>query len=75
MGRQPRAPQHGRFMSGGALPGGAAFFEENFDDGLSQIIEQYRNDDNIAEGEAPEELEDCVNDGALDCPVEIIHVE
>jgi ferredoxin len=49
-------------------------FEENLDDGFSQIVEQYRLDGNPAEGEVPEDM-DCVQDAAADCPVEIIHVE
>ena len=49
-------------------------FEEGPDDGLSQIVEQYRVDGDLAHGDVPEE-EDCVHDAAADCPVEIIHVE
>jgi len=51
------------------------FFEENLDDGFSQVVEEYRTGGNPAEGEAPAELEDCVRDAADGCPVEIIHVE
>ncbi|MBC7250242.1 MAG: ferredoxin [Anaerolineae bacterium] len=51
------------------------FFEENPDDGLSQVVEKYRIGDNPGEGEAPEALEDCVREAADDCPVEIIHLE
>jgi ferredoxin len=51
------------------------FFEENPDDGFSQIVEKYRAGDNPGEGRAPEELEDCVREAADDCPVEIIHIE
>ena len=50
------------------------FFEENPDDGFSQVIEQYRVGDAPGEGEAPRELEDCVTDAADGCPVEIIHI-
>lgn len=49
------------------------FFEENPDDGFSQIIEEYRVDDPGA-GKAPGELENCVADAADGCPVEIIHI-
>jgi ferredoxin len=49
-------------------------FEENLDDGLSQIVEQYRVDGNLAQGEVPE-TESCADDAAADCPVDIIHVE
>lgn len=51
------------------------FFEESPEDSLSQVVEEYRVGGDPAEGEAPEELEECVKEGALDCPVEIIHVE
>lgn len=50
-------------------------FEENPDDELSQVVEQYRINDDPAQGEVPEELEDCVRTAADGCPVEIIHVE
>ncbi|NLE75710.1 MAG: ferredoxin [Chloroflexi bacterium] len=50
------------------------FFEEG-DDGLCQVLEQYRTDDNVGEGVAPAELEDCVRSAAEGCPVEAIHVE
>lgn len=50
------------------------FFEENVDDGYSQVVEQYRTGGNIGQGEAPDDLEDCVQDAADGCPVEIIHV-
>ncbi len=49
------------------------FFEEGPDDGLSQVVEQYRTDANLGEGEAPDGL-DCVYQAAEDCPVEVIHV-
>jgi ferredoxin len=49
-------------------------FEENPDDGLSQVVEKYRIKDDPAQGGVPEELEGCVKDAAGDCPVEIIHV-
>jgi ferredoxin len=49
--------------------------EEGPDDGLSQIVEQYRVDDDPSRGEVPEELESCVQEAAANCPVEIIHVE
>jgi ferredoxin len=50
-------------------------FEESTDDGLSQVMEEYRTDDDEAQGEVPGELENCVQDAADNCPVEIIHVE
>jgi len=50
-------------------------FEESPDDGLSQIVEEYRDNGNIDQGEAPDSLSDCVNEAAEQCPVEIIHIE
>jgi ferredoxin len=50
-------------------------FEESPDDGLSQVVEQYRVDGDPARGEVPEELESCVQTAADNCPVEIIHIE
>ncbi len=51
------------------------FFEENFDDGMSQIVEKYRVGGDIAVGEAPQDLEDCVREAADECPVEIIYID
>ena len=50
-------------------------FEENDDDYLSQIVEEYRVDGDIAVGEVPDDLEECATSAAEGCPVEIIHVE
>jgi len=50
------------------------FFEENPDDEWSQVVEEYRLGDDPAEGEAPDEIEDCVVQAAEGCPVDIIHV-
>lgn len=49
------------------------FFEPG-DDGWSQVVEEYRVDDDLGEGAAPADLEDCVIDAADACPVAIIHV-
>ena len=51
------------------------FFEQNTNDDFSQIIERYRIGGNIAEGEAPHELEGLVREAADSCPVLIIHVK
>jgi len=51
-----------------------AFFEQNADDSFSQVIAQYRNAGNPAEGTAPEDIEGCIKDAADLCPVQIIHV-
>jgi ferredoxin len=50
-------------------------FEENDDDYLSQIVEEYRVDGDPAVGDVPEDLRDCATTAAEGCPVEIIHVE
>jgi ferredoxin len=51
------------------------FFEQNTNDDFSQVIERYRIGGNIAEGEAPNELEVLVREAADSCPVQIIHVK
>ena len=51
------------------------FFEENPDDGFSMVKEEYRTNGNVAQGIAPDDLEDCVQAAADSCPVEIIHVK
>ena len=48
-------------------------FEENLDDTLAQIVEDYRAGD-PAEGEVPDDMTDCVQDAAEGCPVEVIHI-
>jgi ferredoxin len=50
-------------------------FEESPEDFFSQIVEEYRVDDDPAVGEVPDDLEECVEDAAYGCPVEIIQVE
>jgi len=49
-------------------------FEESLEDGLSQIVEGYRVDGDLAVGEVPPNLEDCAEEAAMACPVEVIHV-
>jgi ferredoxin len=51
------------------------FFEENPDDGFSQIVAQYRVADDLGRGEGPGDMEDCVAAAAYGCPVEIIEVD
>ncbi len=51
------------------------FFEESPEDGLSQVVESFRKNDNLDQGEAPDSLSDCVTEAADGCPDEIIHVE
>ncbi len=50
-------------------------FEENEDDYLSQIVEEYRIDGDPATGEVPDDLKACATSAAEGCPVEIIHIE
>ncbi len=50
-------------------------FEENQDDGFSQIVEEYQENGELDKGEVPDSLSDCVNEAAEECPVDIIHVE
>ena len=51
------------------------FFEENQDDGFSQVLKQYRTAGNLGEGVAPASLGECVQTAADDCPVSIIHTQ
>lgn len=51
------------------------FFTENPEDTLSCVVEQYRVDGKLEQGEAPPDLEDCVKGAAEECPVQIIQVE
>ena len=50
-------------------------FEENPEDGRSQIVEEYRVNGNPSVGEVPDDLADCVDNAAYACPVEIIDYE
>lgn len=50
-------------------------FEENSDDGLTQVVTKYQVGGDPGVGEIPADLVDCANDAADSCPVEIIHVE
>jgi ferredoxin len=50
------------------------FFEENADDAQSQVQMKYRIGDSLAEGDAPEELEECVKSAAEGCPADVIHI-
>ncbi len=44
------------------------FFEENADDGFSEIVEKYRIGGSLAEGEAPEKLKDRVQSRPRSAP-------
>ena len=50
-------------------------FEQNPEDTLSEVTEEYRVNDNPAEGEVTEDLVDCVWEAADSCPVTVIIVE
>jgi ferredoxin len=50
-------------------------FEENPDDGFSQLTQQYMVGGDPARGDVLEKERECVEQAAADCPVEIIHVE
>jgi ferredoxin len=50
------------------------FFDESPEDGHSQVVLKFRVGDNPAEGDAPEELEECVKTAAEGCPADVIHV-
>jgi ferredoxin len=50
-------------------------FEENSDDGWSQVVEKYRVGDDLGAGEVGNAQEECVRAAVEECPVEIIHAE
>ncbi|MDD4137865.1 MAG: ferredoxin [Methanoregula sp.] len=51
------------------------FFEQNPDDTFSQVIEKFRLDGKIGEGQPSTELEPCAQDAADLCPVQIISID
>jgi len=50
-------------------------FEMSEEDGKSQIVAQFRVNDDISQGVVPDDLKDCVESAAESCPVSIIHFE
>lgn len=50
-------------------------FEEDEENGTSQIVEAYRVDGDPTVGEIPDELVECAELGADGCPVEAIELE
>lgn len=50
-------------------------FEQNQDDGHSQIVNKYRAGAKLGECEIPKELEGCASNAADGCPVQVIRVE
>jgi ferredoxin len=51
------------------------FFEENPDDGRSQVVAAYRIEDKPGEGNALKDMEECIQSAAEGCPVQVIHPE
>lgn len=51
------------------------FFEQNPGDSFSQVIEKFRSNGDIAQGNPPADLNDCARDAADLCPVQIIRIE
>lgn len=51
------------------------FFEENPEDGRSQVMAAYRSEGKLGEGTAPQDHEACVSTAAEGCPVQVIHIE
>jgi ferredoxin len=49
-----------------------AFFEQNADDSLSQVIEKFRLGNNPAEGFPTADLDGCVREAADLCPAQVI---
>jgi len=50
-------------------------FEESPDDGLSRVVEEHQIGGDPARGEVPPDLEECAQNAADGCPVEVIHLE
>jgi ferredoxin len=49
-------------------------FDENEDDGLAQLVLEYRENGFLGQGEVPDELKDSVQTAADECPVEVIQI-
>ena len=50
-------------------------FDENEDDGLSQIVSKFRISGDPGKGEIPDDLSETAKSAAEECPAEVIHVE
>lgn len=50
-------------------------FEENPDDGWSQVVKAHREAGDPSKGTVPEDQWDCAREAADGCPVEIIHIQ
>lgn len=51
------------------------FFEENPDDGRSQVAAAYRLEKKPGDGVVPQDKEECIQNAAEGCPVQVIHAE
>jgi ferredoxin len=63
----------GCISCGACWEGCPEFFEENPDDNFSQVVKKYRSG-GLGDGEAPDDLTDCVIKTSEGCPAEVIHV-
>jgi len=50
------------------------FFEENAEDGLSQVAKKFRIAGKLNEGVAFGDIEECVKQAADGCPAQVIHI-
>ncbi len=50
------------------------FFQQNPNDSWSEVVAKFRTAGNNAEGDAPDNLKDKVQEASDSCPVQIIHV-
>ena len=50
------------------------FFEENAEDGWSQVAKKFRIAGKLNEGVAFEDIEECVKQAAEDCPAQVMHI-
>jgi ferredoxin len=51
------------------------FFEENPDDGKSQVMAAFRSEGKLEAGTVPQDKEECISMAAEGCPVQVIHTE
>ena len=50
-------------------------FEESKEDGMSQIVEDFRVDEELDEGKVDDSFKTCVEEAAEGCPTEVIHID
>lgn len=51
------------------------FFEENPDDGRSQVLARCRLGNEQGAGNVPQDSEECIRTAAEGCPVQVIHIK